>query len=144
MNEQFNKANYESLSDLILNKSQYLKNVAGTVDWATPESLKVKDLQRPCLLLYNYLRFKYSANLKTVKDYAYKSFENLTTFIELLMDNLNAYNLHEDCFFVLFEDYFSFYVEARKTTTDKEQQDKLKDDLSGALGLIKEDTSKNI
>src|SRR4051812_35385413 len=65
INEQINNSNYESLSDLILNKSQYLKNTADKLDWVNPENLKVNNPQRLALIIYNYLRFKFSFNIKS-------------------------------------------------------------------------------
>jgi hypothetical protein len=57
------------------------------------------------------------------------------------MDSLNTFNLHEDCFFVIFDDFFNLYVEARENTADKDHE-KIKEDMINTLDLIKEDTSK--
>jgi hypothetical protein len=58
------------------------------------------------------------------------------------MDNLNTFNLHEDCFFIIFDDFFNLYVQARENTVDKEMNEKIKEDMIATIDLIKEDTSK--
>jgi hypothetical protein len=142
INEHITNSNYQSLSDIILNKSQYLKNINENLDWISIENLKINNPQRLAIVIYNYLRMKFSKNTKTVKGNCKKAFDNLVIFCDILMDNLNSLNLHEDCLFTQFEDFFNFYVEARNNNTDKDTTEKIKEDMTATIDLIKEESSK--
>ena len=109
INEYLTNSNGDSLSDLILNKSHYLKEIIPLSIWSSPDSLKASNLNRSTLFIYNYVRYKYSNIVKTKETY-YRAFENLVKFFDVFIGFLNTFNLTEDCFFILFNDFFTSYV----------------------------------
>ena len=135
INDNLNNSSYDLLSDIILNKSLYFKEVSNNHSWASPDTLKTNNLNRNTLFIYNYIRYKYSNTLN--KDTYLKQFENLVKFFDVFMGFFSSFNLTEDCFFVLFDDFFNSYILSYKHS----DADKSKEDMNAILDLIKEETS---
>lgn len=66
-----------------------------------------------------------------------KQFENLVKFFDVFMGFFTSFNLTEDCFIILFDDFFHSYVQAVKHS----DAEKAKEDMEAILDFIKEETS---
>jgi hypothetical protein len=135
INENLNNNNYDLLSDIVLNKSLYFKETSNSHVWASPDTLKTSNLNRNTLFIYNYIRHKYSNTHN--KDSYLRQFENLVKFFDVFMGFFTSFNLTEDCFFIMFDDFFNSYVNSFKHS----DAEKSKEDMEAILGLIKEETS---
>jgi hypothetical protein len=128
------------VQDLVLEKSEYILTSTGVSDWPGVETLKVTDLHRLTIFLYNYNKYRYALrSASKIKELQFKAFENLTKFFEVLVE-LSSQDLSEELLFTLFNDYFKFYVLSRQTSTD-ENKTKTEEDLFAILDMLYEETS---
>jgi hypothetical protein len=145
LNKSLKEVESASISDLIMEKSIYMTDVTGVYDWPRPESLKVSDFHRLTIFLYNYSKHRVAfqaGHFNVGKDVAFKAFENLSKFLELLMEML-SFELSEDLLFCIYNDIFHFYVKARELSQTDEMKNKVKEDLEMIFQMIYEETSNN-
>jgi hypothetical protein len=144
LNKSLKSNESNDIADLILEKSVYLNNSTGVTEWPGAETLKVPDLHRLTIFLYNYNKFRFALNTQTkIRDLSFKSFENLAKFLEVLME-LSSLELSEELLFSIFNDVFYFYVKARedKSLSD-ENKTKVQEDMMNIIDMIYEETSRH-
>lgn len=128
-------------SDLMLQKAEYITSTTKTNNWPAPENLKVSDLHRLTLFMYNYLRSKYTLRTSVKKDGAYKAFENLVKFFEVYIESQSG--LSEELVFGIFRDFFMFYQTARENSESPEAKEGVLEDMGLIIDMLDEETSKN-
>jgi hypothetical protein len=157
LNKSFTSNSNAELSDLILEKSVYIVDTTGIHEWPNVESLKLSDLHRMTVLIYNYLKYKFHlihfikisqtqqtfitvSNSKNIKDSSFKSFENLVKLIEGMMD----VSFSDELIYSIFNDFFLFYVKARDSNQTEDNRNKSLEDMEAIIQMLLEETSKII
>lgn len=143
-----NKINYflyennsEALFDILTEKVLYLKEYTGITEWTQGETLKVQNLHRLALFIYNYQRFKMTT--KTTKEIYNRGFENIAKFLDVYMEMINNVYIKENLLFNIFDDFFYFYKKAKETADDAQNIETLTQDMEATLSLVFEETSNN-
>lgn len=133
--------NANALFDILTEKVLFLKEYTGITEWTPGETLKVQNLHRLSLFIYNYIRFKMTT--KNTKEVYFRGFENIAKFLDVYMEMINNVYIKEIFLFNIFDDFFYFYKKAKETAEDSEHIQTLVGDMEGTLSLIFEETSKN-
>lgn len=144
LNKSLKENETSDISDLIMEKSFYITETTGAYEWPRAETLKVSELHRLTLYLYNYSKYKFAIQAgfhNTTKDLAFKAFENLAKFLEILAEFI-SFELSEDLLSTIYHDVFYFYVKTRESNTTEDLKAKAKEDLQLILDSIYEETSK--
>jgi hypothetical protein len=145
LNKNLKEDNAFAITDLILEKSILIAESTGIYDWPSAEVLKISNLHRLTLFLYNYSKFRLNLIVtrksgKHIKDLYLRAFENSCRFLEVYLEISSTLYLQADLVFIIFKDLFEFYVLARENAS-KESQDKIKDDVELLIDNYKEETS---
>jgi hypothetical protein len=155
LNKSFLSNSSAELTDLILEKSVYIVETTSIHEWPNVESLRLSDLHRMTVMIYNYLKYKFHLihyitlsqtqqtfatpiNTKNIKDSSFKSFENLVKLIEGMMDT----SFTDELVYSIFCDFFLFYVKARDTNQSEENRNKSLEDMEAIIQMLMEETSK--
>jgi hypothetical protein len=136
LNKALISSSSAELADIVLEKSVYMAETTGIFEWPPVETLKLSDLNRNSILLYNYLKFKFSNN-KNAKDSAFKAFENLNKLVDCIIDTTYTHEMILN----IFNDYFAFYTKAKETSTE-ENKTKCQEDIEAIIQMLLEETSK--
>lgn len=131
--------NADALFDILTEKVIYLKEYTGITEWTQGETLKVQNLHRLALFIYNYQRFKMTT--KNTKEVYYRGFENIAKFLDVYMEMINNVYIKENFLFNIFDDMFYFYKKAKETADDEENIKTLTLDMEATLSLVFEETS---
>lgn len=142
INSYLYENNSEALFNLLTEKLIYLKEYTGITEWNQGETLKVQNLHRLALFIYNYQRLKMTS--KSTKEVYYRGFENIAKFLDVYMEMINNVDLKENFLFNIFDDFFYFYKKAKESAEDNEYIEKITEDMEGTLSLVFEETSKII
>jgi hypothetical protein len=154
LNKSFTSNSNGELSDLVLEKSVYIAETTNIYEWPNVESLKLSDLHRMTVMIYNYIKFKFHLihlitlshsqqtfttvnNTKNIKDSSFKSFENLVKLIEGMMDA----SFTDELIYSIFNDFFLFYVRARDNNQSEENRNKSLEDMEAIIQMLLEETS---
>jgi hypothetical protein len=150
LNNYMTKNENLNVSDLILDKSIYISNLTGISDWPSIESLKVTNLHRLSLSIYNYLRYRFilmnlsegqlSKN-KHLKDTPLKAFETICKVVEDLVQDCPI-KLTQETIYFIFNDFFEFYLKGRSLSQSNDNRIRVQEDMIAVSDLIKEETSK--
>jgi len=128
------------LFDILTEKVLFLKDYTGITEWTLGETLKVQNLHRLALFIYNYQRFKMSS--KNTKEVYFRGFENIAKFLDVYMEMINNVYIKENLLFNIFDDFFYFYKKAKETADDSQIIETLMLDMEATLSLVFEETSK--
>jgi hypothetical protein len=128
------------LFDILTEKVLFLKEYTGITEWTLGETLKVQNLHRLALFIYNYQRFKMSS--KGTKEVYLRGFENIAKFLDVYMEMINNVYIKENLLFNIFDDFFYFYKKAKETADDSQVIETLLQDMEATLSLVFEETSK--
>lgn len=120
----------------------FLNEYTGITEWVPGETLRVQNLHRLALFIYNYKRFKVTT--KHTKEIYFRGFENIAKFFDVYMEMINNVYLKENLIMNIFDDLFYFFKKAKESAEDEEHIDIIKQDIEGTLSLIFEETSNLI
>jgi hypothetical protein len=127
-----------ALFDLLFEKASYFTEQVGPIEWLNLENLKIGDLNKEYIIFYNYMKFKYSAIEKNIKENNIRAFDALSKIIEIINERPNIAT-NEESLYIIFNDYYTFYERARSNSS---QPDKAQEDMAAVLDLLLEETSK--
>lgn len=134
---------YNSLTDLILNKSSVISEQTGKSEWPMIEILKVQNFDPLSIYIYNYLRYKNSLRVKLNKEILPKAFDNLYMLLMKFVEKVNT-PFSDEVLWTFFNDLFELYVKIKDNTNEleeiEEKIDNMKleiDEVTSKSNLIK-------
>jgi hypothetical protein len=119
---------YNSLTDLILNKSSVITEQTGKSEWPLIETLKVQNFDPLAIYIYNYLRFKHFLRVKLNKEILPKAFDNLYMLLMKFVEKLNT-PFSDEVLWAFFNDLFELYVKIRENSIELEEIDEKIDNM---------------
>ena len=134
--------NVEGLSDLILDKSQLFFELSNMSNWPATNNIKIQNLHRLAIFVYNHLKIKYTLELNDYKnqDLLKKALESIANFFENIFENNNYTFFSDDLLLFFFQDLFEFYNRNRKA--NPEEADEFLSLIKETLNILDEELSR--
>jgi len=139
----------DNLSDLILDKTQYFFEKSKMHEWPPAETIKIQNLHRLSLFVYNHLKLKNVVeNLGANAEIINKSFLSIAGFFETIFENNNFSFFSDEFTFTLFQDFFHIYLKfinlkekGLDSQGDANTQESITDTINTTLEILDEEIS---
>ena len=122
-----------AIFDLIADKATLFNDIIENIEWSGIENLKIENLNKLSIPIYNYLAFKSTKSDKNV----YKSFENLAHLIESIV-TMPGSPFNEEIILIFLTDFVEFYLK----NVNSSRKEEAKELFEGILSVLYEESSK--